>query len=66
MAAVLSQNSGEVKNIVIYLITTQVCVLLQAVVSSEKKKSVLKQLAKNKGKRASLRNEHRKCKILKR
>lgn len=66
MAAVLSQNSGEVKNIAIYLITTQVCVLLQAVVSSKKKKPVLKQLAKNKGKRASLRNGHEQCKILKR
>lgn len=56
MSAVFLENSGKVKNIVIYLITTQVCVLFCAVLKSKKEKSVLKQLLENKAKRASLRN----------
>lgn len=44
----LLQDSGQVKNIALCLITTQVCFLLQAVVSPKKEKSVLKQLVQNK------------------
>lgn len=40
MAAVFLQNSEEVKNTVIYLITTQGCVLFWAVLNSKQKKSV--------------------------
>ena len=65
MSPVLLENSGEMKNTVIYFIITHVCVLLQSIISSKKKKSVLKQLLKNKLEGASVRDYHETCRMLK-